>query len=177
MEFRPTRFEDAWLITPEPKRDERGFFARTFCVREFAAHGLETCFVQHSTSYSARKGTLRGMHFQRPPHAEVKVVSCLQGAIWDVIVDLRANSPHFGEWEGFTLTSENRWQLYIPRGFAHGFQTLTDDTEVGYLISEFHAPEAAAGLRYDDPALAIRWPLPVSVIAEKDRTWPELASA
>ena len=177
MEFRPTRFEDAWLITPEPKRDERGFFARTFCVREFAAHGLETCFVQHSTSYSARKGTLRGMHFQRPPHAEVKVVSCLKGAIWDVIVDLRANSPHFGEWEGFTLTSENRWQLYIPRGFAHGFQTLTDGTEVGYLISEFHAPEAAAGLRYDDPALAIRWPLPVSVIAEKDRTWPELASA
>ena len=174
MRFSRTELCDAWLIEPVPARDERGFFARTFCIREFAEHGLTTRFVQHSTSASTRRGTLRGMHFQRAPHGEAKVVTCSRGAIWDVIVDLRPRSPSYRRWQGFELTAGNRRQLYIPEGFAHGFQTLCDDVEVSYLISAFYAPAAAGGVRHDDPTLAIEWPLPVSVISEKDRTWPDL---
>lgn len=173
MRFEETELRDARLIEPEPVRDHRGFFARTFCVREFADHGLTATFVQHSTSQSNTRGTLRGMHFQRAPHGEAKVVRCLQGAIWDVIIDLRPNSPTYRRWQGFELTPENRRQLYVPEGFAHGFQTLSDDTEVGYLISAFYVPDAASGVRHDDPAFDIDWPLEVTVISEKDRAWPE----
>lgn len=173
MNFHATCLEDARLIDLEPIRDSRGFFARSFCEREFHAQGLESKFPQHSTSFSIRKGTLRGMHFQREPHGEVKVVRCLKGAIWDVIVDIRPASPAFRRWEGFELSAENRRQLYIPRGFAHGFQTLNDDVEVGYMISAIQAPEAAGGFRHDDPAFGIDWPLPVSVISGKDQSWPD----
>ena len=177
MLFEETDLCGAWLIEAEPAHDERGFFARTFCAREFATRGLTTHFVQNSTSQSKRRGTLRGMHFQRPPHGEVKVVSCLRGALWDVIIDLRPGSPTYRQWQGFELTAANRRQLYIPEGFAHGFQTLCDDTQAGYLISAFYVPEAAAGVRYDDPAFGIAWPLPVSVISDKDRSWPDFLGA
>jgi dTDP-4-dehydrorhamnose 3,5-epimerase len=173
MRFEQTGLSGVWQIEAVPVRDHRGFFARTFCAREYAERGITATFVQNSTSHSAARGTLRGMHFQRTPHAEAKVVSCLKGAIWDVIIDLRPDSPTCQRWQGFELTAENRRQLYVPEGFAHGFQTLCDDVEVGYLISAFHAPAAAAGVRYDDPAFTIDWPLPVSAISEKDRTWPD----
>jgi dTDP-4-dehydrorhamnose 3,5-epimerase len=173
MRFTETDLCGAWLIEPVPARDQRGFFARTFCAREYADHALTTCFVQNSTSQSAARGTLRGMHFQRAPHGEVKVVSCLKGAIWDVIIDLRPRSLTFRGWQGFELSAENRRQLYVPEGFAHGFQTLCDDTEVGYLISAFYEPHAADGVRYDDPSFAIDWPLPLTEISKKDRGWPD----
>ncbi len=176
MLFQRTQLHDAWLIRLELLGDARGAFARTFCEREFAVHGLETRFVQHSRSISATCGTLRGMHFQRAPHEEVKLVSCVKGAIWDVIIDLRPHSPTFRRWQGFELTADNRDQLYVPQGFAHGFQTLSDDTEVHYLISAFYEPHASAGVRYNDPAFGIEWPLPVSVIADKDRNWPDFAA-
>jgi len=176
MRFVATTFSDAWLLEPEPIRDERGYFARTFCMRAFAERGLETKFVQHSRSYSAKKGTLRGMHYQTPPHAEVKVVSCVAGAIYDVIVDLRPGSPTYRKWQGFELSAENGRQLYVPAGFAHGFQTLTDGAELNYLISAFYEPGASTGVSYDDPTIAIRWPLPVTVISERDRSWGRLAA-
>jgi dTDP-4-dehydrorhamnose 3,5-epimerase len=172
MRFIETELCGAWLIEPEPARDHRGFFARTFCSREFAERGLETGFVQHSTSHSLVKGTLRGMHFQRPPHEEVKVVTCLMGAIWDVIIDLRPGSPSHGRWQGFELSAESRRRLYVPQGCAHGFQTLCEHSEVGYLCSAFYAPDLQDGVRHDDPAFAIPWPLPVTAIADKDLRWP-----
>jgi dTDP-4-dehydrorhamnose 3,5-epimerase len=176
MRFEETKLCDAWLIEAEPARDERGFFARTFCAREYAGKGLTTQFVQNSTSHSNVRGTLRGMHFQRAPHGEIKVVSCLRGALWDVIIDLRPGSPTYLQWQGFELSAANQRQLYVPEGFAHGFQTLCDDTRAGYLISAFYMPEAAAGVRHDDPAFAIEWPLPVSVISDKDRSWPDFVA-
>jgi dTDP-4-dehydrorhamnose 3,5-epimerase len=177
IRFVETALVGAWLIESVPARDPRGSFTRTFCMREFAANGLETTFSQQSTSHSAARGTLRGMHYQRIPHAEVKVVSCRKGAIWDVIIDLRSSSPTYRRWQGFELAAKDHRRLYIPAGFAHGFQSLSDDTEVDYLISEFYEPAVATGVRYDDPAFAIEWPLPVSVISEKDRTWPDFAKA
>jgi len=173
MKFQPTDLEGAWLIALEPHGDTRGFFARTFCVREFADHGLETIYPQHNTSLSRQRGTVRGMHYQRDPHAEVKIVRCLRGRIWDVIVDIQPASPTYRRWQGFELTADNRLQLYIPKGFAHGFQTLTDDAEVGYLMSAVHAPSAAAGFRHDDPSFGIQWPEPVTVLSDKDRSWPD----
>jgi len=173
MRFTPTDLNDAWLIEPEPFRDARGWFARTFCEREFGERGLETRFVQHSTSQNFNRGTLRGMHFQRGTDAEVKLVRCLKGAIYDVIIDLRPDSPTFKRWFGAELTAENVRQLYIPKGFAHGFQTLSDDCEIGYLISEFYAPEASSGVRWDDPAFAITWPMAPTVLSDKDRDWPD----
>jgi dTDP-4-dehydrorhamnose 3,5-epimerase len=175
MLFTKTRLECAWLIEPEPIRDGRGWFARTFCEREFGAHGLETRFVQHSTSQNANSGTLRGMHFQTAPHAEVKLVRCLKGAIWDVIIDLNPGSPTYRQWQGFELSAANMRQLYIPEGFAHGFQTLKDDTEIGYLISQFYAPEASTGLRWNDPAFGIAWPMAPAVMSEKDKAWADFA--
>jgi dTDP-4-dehydrorhamnose 3,5-epimerase len=175
MNFAETEMLGAWLIDSTPLRDTRGFFARTFCMREFAEHGLETIFVQHSISYSAIRGTLRGMHFQRAPHGEAKLVSCRKGAIWDVIIDLRSVSPTYRRWRGFELVAGDHRQLYVPPGFAHGFQTLCDDTEVGYLISEYYEPPAAGGVRYDDPAFAVAWPLAPTVISEKDEAWPAFA--
>ena len=177
MLFRPTELADVRLIELDPAGDERGFFARTFCTREFAAQGLETGFVQHSTSHTVRAGSVRGMHFQRPPHAEVKIVRCIKGAIHDVLIDLRPHSRTYLRWQAYLLTAENRHQLYVPAGFAHGFQTLAPDCEVAYLISAFYAPEAAAGIRHDDPAFAIAWPLPVSDISAKDRAWPKFTPA
>jgi dTDP-4-dehydrorhamnose 3,5-epimerase len=173
MQFHETGLQDAWLIEPEPAHDERGFFARTFCLREFAERSLTARFVQHSLSQTKARGAVRGMHFQRPPHAEVKLVSCAKGAMFDVIIDLRPDSPSYRQWRGFELTPDNRRRLYVPEGFAHGFQTLTDDAETAYLISAFYAPEAASGVRHDDPAFAIDWPLSVTVVSEKDRSWPD----
>ncbi|WP_137127527.1 dTDP-4-dehydrorhamnose 3,5-epimerase [Roseomonas sp. HF4] len=175
MRFSPTTLPDVVLIEPEPHYDVRGSFARTFCTREFAAQGLETSFVQHSVSHSRLCGTVRGMHFQRAPHAEVKIVRCIRGAIRDVLVDLRPDSPTFGRWEGFDLTADNGRSLYVPKGVAHGFQTLEAETVVAYLISEFYVPEASYGVRHDDPAFGIEWPLPPSAISEKDRDWPAFA--
>jgi dTDP-4-dehydrorhamnose 3,5-epimerase len=175
MRFTETALPGAWLIEPEPHRDPRGFFMRTFCEREYAEHGLETRYVQHSTSYNIRAGTVRGMHFQIAPHDEVKVVTCLKGAILDVIIDLRPGSSHYGKWAGFELSDQNRTSLYIPKGFAHGFQTLQDNCEIGYLISEFYTPGASSGWRYNDPAFGITWPLPATEISEKDRAWPDFA--
>lgn len=176
MRFESTGLNGAWLVHLEPRQDSRGFFARTFCVDEFGALGLETSFPQHSLSRSFQKGTVRGMHFQRDPHGEVKLVRCLRGAIWDVIIDLRPGSVTFRQWRGFELSDENGRQLYIPKGFAHGFQTLSENAEVNYLISEFYAPEAASGVGHDDPAFGIKWPLPVTEISEKDLLWPKFGA-
>ena len=176
MLFEATGLDGAWLVLPERRHDSRGFFARTFCVDEFRNHNLETHFPQHSVSRSVQKGTVRGMHFQREPHQEVKLVRCLSGAICDVIVDLRPASSTFRQWRAFTLSDDNGHQLYIPKGFAHGFQTLCDDVQVNYLISEFYAPDASSGVRHDDPAFGIIWPLPVEAISEKDTRWPKFAA-
>ena len=143
--------------------------------RSLLTQGLETNYPQHSISFSARRGTIRGMHYQREPHSEVKLVRCVKGAIWDVIIDIRPASPTYRRWEGFELSGENGHQLYIPKGFAHGFQTLSDDVEVSYLISEPYAPQSATGIRYDDPSFGITWPLPLGQIAEKDLHWPTFA--
>lgn len=173
MEFAPTSLAGAWLISPVPAIDERGFFARTFCANEFASYGLQTDFVQHSISQTQARATLRGLHYQRQPHGETKVVRCLRGAIWDVIVDLRPWSSTYCHWQAFELTEQNRNQLYIPKGFAHGFQALRDDVEIQYLISDFYAPGSATGVRFNDPLFAIEWPLPPSVMSERDRSWPD----
>lgn len=173
MLFRTTRLQDVRLIEVERASDERGYFARTFCVREFAVAGLATVFLQHSTSHTARIGTVRGMHFQRPPHEEVKLVRCLAGAIHDVLIDIRPGSPTYMQWEAYELTAGDGRQLYVPAGFAHGFQTLAPATEVGYMMNAFYAPDASDGIRHDDPAFNIFWPLPVSEISAKDRNWLE----
>ena len=176
MKFTQTSLQDAVLIEQERHADVRGYFARTFCVQEFERAGLETVFVQANASHNVRAGTLRGMHFQRPPHGEIKLVRCVKGAIHDVIVDLRRASPTYGRWEGFDLTEENGCMLYVPAGFAHGFQTLVDDTDVAYQVSHPYTPGAEGGLRWDDPAFGIAWPLPVTTISEKDASWPDVGS-
>jgi dTDP-4-dehydrorhamnose 3,5-epimerase len=172
MNFHNTSLAGAMVIDSDRFEDDRGYFARTFCVEEFAEHGLETAFAQHNHSCSRARGTLRGMHFQRSPHAEVKLVRVVRGALYDVILDLRPDSPTYLKWESFELTAENGRTLYVPIGFAHGFQTLADDTHVIYQISHSYTPGAAAGLRFDDPAFGIEWPLPVTNMSEKDTTWP-----
>jgi dTDP-4-dehydrorhamnose 3,5-epimerase len=173
MLFRALGIGGAWLIDLEPVGDERGSFARTFCAREFAERGLAVDFVQHSVSRNSARGTLRGLHFQSPPRAEDKLVSCRRGAIFDLCLDLRPGSPTFLKWEGYELSAENGRQLYIPKGCAHGFQTLTDDAEITYRISEYYAPEFSCGVRFNDPAFGIDWPLAVTVMSDKDRTWPD----
>lgn len=173
MIYHPTSLAGAYLLDVEPARDERGHFARTLCTDEFAAHGLVSHFAQASESYNRRRGTLRGMHFQLPPHAETKLVRCVQGAIYDVIVDLRPESPTYLRWEGFELSVRNGRSLYIPEGFAHGFITLADETYVSYQISHPYTPGSAGGLRYDDPAVGIVWPEPVTVMSDRDRAWPD----
>jgi dTDP-4-dehydrorhamnose 3,5-epimerase len=174
MRFRETTLADARLIELDKRGDARGFFARVFCAEEFAAVGLETRFVQINHARSLGRGTIRGLHFQRPPHGEVKVVRVVRGALHDVILDLRPDSPTFGRWEGFELTAETGTMLYVPAGFAHGFQTLTDDTEVTYQVSAPYTPAAEGGVRWNDPALGIDWPLPVGTISDKDAGWPDL---
>ena len=176
MRFVPTALAGAYMIEVEPHEDSRGFFARTFCAREFAEHGIEINFVQCSVSMNRTRGTLRGMHYQLPPAGEAKLVRCTAGAIRDVIVDLRQNSPTYLQHFSVELTAQNRCALYVPKTFAHGFQTLEDDTEIFYQMSEFYAPDKSAGVRFDDPKLGIQWPLPVAAIADKDRTWPLLQS-
>jgi dTDP-4-dehydrorhamnose 3,5-epimerase len=175
MLFLATRLRDVKLIELEPVKDQRGFFARTFCAREFAAAGLATVFVQHSISRTARVGSVRGMHFQRRPHEEVKLVRCLAGAMYDVLIDVRPGSPTYMQWEAYELAAGDGRQLYVPAGFAHGFQTLAPDTEVGYAMTAFYAPEAAGGIRYDDPSFRIAWPLPVAEISSKDSSWPNFS--
>ena len=176
MIFRETALPGAWVLTPERFEDERGFFARTYCRRDFEARGLDPEIAQCSVSYNHRRGTLRGLHFQIAPHEEVKLVRVTRGAVWDVIVDLRPDSPTFRQHVAVILSAEEGNQLYIPKGMAHGFQTLADDTEVFYQISAFYAPEAARGYRCDDPAFAIPWPEPVTVMSEKDRNLPLFGS-
>jgi len=174
MIFEKTSLTGAVRIELEKRVDDRGFFARTFCIDEFAAAGLDTRFVQHNTSLGQKAGTMRGLHFQHPPHGEIKVIRAVKGAVHDVIVDLRPGSPTFGNWEGFDLTEENGTMLYVPAGFAHGFQTLRDYSVVAYLVSTAYTPGAESIVRWNDPALGIDWPLPVSVISEKDETAPDI---
>jgi dTDP-4-dehydrorhamnose 3,5-epimerase len=176
MIFQPSPLADAFLIDLEKRGDERGFFARLFCEREFAAAGLENRFVQINNSLTGRRGTVRGMHYQLPDAAEVKVVRCIKGSLFDVIVDLRPDSPTFKKWFGAELTAENRRMMYVPRGFAHGFITLADETEAFYLVSAFYSPSHERGLRPDDPAIGIRWPIPVAELSQKDAAWPDLDS-
>ena len=172
MRFEPTPLAGACVIDLAPHGDARGTFARCFCKREFAAHGLNGDIAQANMSYSARAGTLRGLHWQHPPAAEAKLVRCISGAIWDVIVDLRTGSPTYLKSHGVALNAQNRRALYVPEGFAHGFLTLSDATEILYMVTAFHAPEAEDGLRYDDPALGIDWPGEITTISEKDAAWP-----
>ncbi len=173
MIFTETDVAGAFLVEPEPVADERGFFARTWDRREFQARGLNPDLAQCSVSFNRRRGTLRGLHYQRPPHQEAKLVRCTAGAVYDVVVDLRPASPTFKRHAGATLTAANRLALYVPEGCAHGFLTLEDATEVSYQISEFYAPEAAAGVRFDDPALGIAWPAEVRVVNQRDRAYPD----
>lgn len=173
MIFHKTPLDGARVIELEKRGDDRGFFARLFCEKEFAAEGLETRFVQINNSLSSKRGTLRGLHYQLPPSGEVKVVRAIRGALYDVIVDLRAGSPTFGKWFGAELSAENRMMMYVPRGFAHAFITLTDDTEALYLVSDFYAPECERGLRFNDPAFGIEWPIEPVEVSEKDRAWPD----
>jgi dTDP-4-dehydrorhamnose 3,5-epimerase len=173
MRFAATGIPGAWVIEPEEAADERGFFARVFCRDEFARHGLNPQLAQCSISFNNSRGTLRGMHWQTKPHEEAKLVRCTQGAIFDVALDLRHASPAFLKWHGVELSAQNRRMLYIPEGCAHGLLTLRDETEVHYYISEFHHPECAQGVRWDDAAFAIAWPEPVRVISARDRGYAD----
>ena len=168
MIFRELEIAGAYLLEPERHEDERGFFARTFCRRELAERGLESAVAQCSVSFNRRRGTVRGMHFQAPPAEEVKLVRCTRGAIHDVLLDLRPGSPTFKRHLGIDLDAESGASLYLPAGLAHGFQTLADATEVFYQMSEFYDPASARGVRWNDPAFAITWPLPVTVISPRD---------
>jgi dTDP-4-dehydrorhamnose 3,5-epimerase len=174
MKFIPTGLAGACTVEIEKLEDERGFFGRAFCSDEFARNGLSSTFVQCNVSFNARKGTLRGMHFQEKPHEEAKLVRCTRGAIYDVIVDIRRASSTFGHWLGVELTADNLRMIYVPKGFAHGFQTLADDSEVLYQMSEFYHPDSARGVRWDDRTLAIRWPITYAVVSARDRTLPSL---
>jgi dTDP-4-dehydrorhamnose 3,5-epimerase len=169
----PTPLEGAYIIDPERKEDQRGFFARTWCSQEAEAKGLNGLVVQCSISFNVRKGTLRGMHYQTAPYEEAKLVRCAMGAIFDVIIDLRRNSPTFKKHAHAILSAENRRMLYVPEGFAHGFQTLFDDTEVFYQMSQKHMPEYGRGVRWNDPAFGILWPEDTRIIADRDRNYPD----
>ncbi|MBW4596502.1 MAG: dTDP-4-dehydrorhamnose 3,5-epimerase [Brasilonema angustatum HA4187-MV1] len=172
MIFVETELKDAYIIELEQKQDHRGFFARTFCAQEFEAHGLKPTVAQCNLSFNYKKGTLRGMHYQTLPAAETKLVRCTQGAIYDVIIDMRPESPSYLQYIGVELTAENHRALYVPEMFAHGYQTLTDSAEVAYQVGEFYTPGYEQGLRYDDPFFNIQWPLEVTDISEKDKNWP-----
>jgi dTDP-4-dehydrorhamnose 3,5-epimerase len=171
--FTETAFNGVFIIEPERREDERGFFARTWCVREFEGHGLNPRVVQCNVSYNKKKGTLRGMHFQVAPHEEAKLVRCTMGTIHDVIIDLRPTSPTYAKHIAVVLSAQNRRMLFIPEGFAHGFQTLEDHTEVFYQMSEMYAPECARGVRWNDPAFGIQWPDDARIISEGDQRYPD----
>lgn len=169
MIFTETRLQDAFLIDINPHTDERGFFARSWCADEFHKRGLNPRLVQCNISFNKKRGTLRGMHYQAAPYAEAKLVRCTMGALYDVIIDLRSDSPTYKKWFSVELTSQNRRSLYVPEGFAHGFQTLMDNTEVFYQMSEFFHPECARGVRWDDPAFGVKWPIyPPELISKLD---------
>ena len=172
MIFTETRLKGAYIIDVKPIDDERGFFARGWCRNEFETYNLNPNVVQLNIGFSHKRGTLRGMHFQMAPEEEAKLVRCTQGAIYDVIIDLRRNSPTHGQWLGIELTGENHRMLYAPEGFEHGYQTLVDRTEIYYQTSEFYAPQHASGVCFDDPAFGIQWPIPVEIISQQDRNWP-----
>ncbi len=176
MKFSPTALAGACIIDIEPVQDERGFFARSWCREEFAKHGLNPDLAQCSISFNKKRGTLRGMHYQAKPHEETKVVRCTRGMIYDVIVDLRPESPTFRKWIAVELSADNRRMLYIPAGLAHGFQSLADDTEVFYQISTPYHPESARGVRWDDPAFGIEWPAAERIISDKDRRYPDFVA-
>lgn len=176
MKFTETKLKGAFIIDLEQRPDHRGFFARTFCMEEFQEHGLKPTVAQCNLSFNHKKGTLRGMHYQIAPATETKLIRCTQGAIYDVIVDMRPNSATYLLHIGVELTAENRRALYVPEMFAHGYQTLTDAAEVTYQVGEFYTPGYERGLHYDDPVLGIEWPLPVSEISVKDAAWPLLQS-
>lgn len=173
MIFHASPLDGAWVIEPEFTTDERGAFARVFCTRDFEERGLESSFVQTSISINSRCGTLRGMHFQARPHAETKLVRCTRGRLFDVILDLRETSATFCHWFGIELSADNRQTLYVPRGFAHGFVTLADDTEVLYQIDTFYEPTAARGVRWNDPAFGIQWPIEPLVTSARDGSYPD----
>lgn len=173
MIFEKTRFEGVYIIKLDALADERGFFARSWCKKEFSDKGLVNELVQNNVSFNKYKGTLRGMHYQVKPFGEVKIVKCIRGSIYDVIIDLREDSDTYMQWTSIELNEDNRNMFYIPSGFAHGFLTLTDNTEVFYQMSEYYQPSAARGVRYDDPAFKIEWPInDEPLISEKDSTWP-----
>ncbi len=174
MHFNATSLPGVWLIDLEPREDERGFFARTYCEDEFKKHGLHTHWPQSNLTLTRRRGMLRGLHYQAVPRPEIKLIRCVTGAIFDVLVDIRPESPTFGKWEAFELSHQNRRQLYVPSGFAHGFQCLTSDCEVFYQMSESYVPELARGIRWDDPRIGIAWPLPSPALSERDRQLPIL---
>jgi len=173
MKFQATKIAEVFEIHVEPRRDERGFFARTWCRKEFEEHGLESTLVQCSISFNARKGTLRGMHYQAAPFGESKLVRCTKGSICDVVLDLRPQSPTFKEWIAVTLTAESRTMVYVPKGCAHGFLTLQDETEVFYQMSEVYNAESGRGVRWNDPSFGIAWPEKVEVISDRDRNYPD----
>ena len=173
MKFHQTPLQGAYTIELEKRGDDRGFFARFFCTEEFSNQGLVSSFAQINNSLTGKKGTLRGMHYQLMPSAEVKVVRCIRGALFDVIVDLRPDSASFGQWFGETLSAENRLMMYCPKGFAHGFVTLEENTEAFYLVSDPYAPELERGIRYNDPRFSIEWPLQPLEISDKDKSWPD----
>jgi dTDP-4-dehydrorhamnose 3,5-epimerase len=177
MIFHPLEIHGAYRIEPQRIEDRRGFFARTYCRSELEERGLEPTVVQCNVSVNKYKGTVRGMHWQAAPHHEVKLVRCTSGSIYDVLLDLRPESPSYKKWVAVELTRENRFSLYIPGGVAHGFQSLEDDSEVFYQMSEFYHPDLARGVRYNDPAFGIKWKLPVAVVSERDRTFPDFVEA
>ncbi len=173
MRFTETKLKGAFILDLELREDSRGFFARTFCRKEFEAHGIKPDVVQCNCSFNHKKATMRGMHYQLPPAAESKLVRCTRGAIFDAIIDLRADSPTYMQWVGVELTEHNRRQLFVPEMFGHGYLTLTDNAEVTYQVGEFYTPGYERGIRYDDPAIGIQWPIPVEVISDKDAAWPK----
>jgi dTDP-4-dehydrorhamnose 3,5-epimerase len=171
MTIRPTRIPGMFVIEPSVSVDERGLFAELFQARELVRHGWSGAFVRSALSHNRKRATLRGLHFQRPPYADAKLVTCIRGAVYDVVADIRPGSPVFGAWEAVELTSENRLSVFVPEGVAHGFETLADDSMVLYHLSAYYHGDAGTGLRWDDPALAIDWPLPPALISEQDRAW------
>ena len=174
MTFHEMALQGVYRVELEKREDHRGFFARVWCAEEYRKHGLCAEYVQHNVGFSPRRGTLRGIHYQRAPHCEVKVVRCTMGKVFDVAVDLRTDSESYGKWCGIELSATNRSMLYIPEGCAHGYLTLADDAEVIYYTSKSYAPESSSGVRYDDPELGIVWPEPVRVVSDADCTWPLL---
>ena len=176
MKFARTKLPGAWVIELEPKEDERGFLARTFCEDEFADHGLHTRWPQCNLTLTRKRGTIRGMHYQAEPKPEIKLIRCSVGAVYDVLVDIRRDSPMFGKWEAFDLSASNRRMLYVPGGIAHGFQCLADDSELFYQMSEVYFPDLARGVRWNDPAVGISWPLSDPMISERDRNLPLLSN-